>query len=158
MPASRGWPCAAGGIPWSKFPALIPDDGEIRHPLLGRLHGVEPLAFAEQGEVGPQDAAEEAHAIDDDLVVVQDVDVLRRLRLQFLDQSQVVMVELMVAGHVDHRPVREPGFRPAQAFQADTDITGQDHDIGIGCRRLEVLEFDVQVIEDVEFHGTTLHQ
>ena len=85
------------------FRPAFPDDREIRHPLPGRLHGVEPLALAIQGEVGPQDAAEEAHAVDDDLVVVQDVDVPGRLRLQLIDQSQVVMIELVVAGYVDHR-------------------------------------------------------
>jgi hypothetical protein len=66
------------------FRPAFPDDREIRHPLPGRLHGVEPLAFAKQGEIGPQDAAQEAHAVDDYLIIIQDVDVSGRLRLQLL--------------------------------------------------------------------------
>jgi len=62
------------------------------------------------------------------------------------------MVELVVARNVDHRPVRKPRVRPVQASYTQTDITRQDHDVGIGYRRCEILELDVQVIEDMEFH------
>ena len=130
----------------------IPDDGEIRHLPPHLLHGEKPVRLAEQAEVGPQDATQEPNAVDGHLVVVQDMDVFRSLLLQLLDQRQVMVIELVVTGHVDHRPVREPLFRPAQAFHTHADIARQDNDISIGCRRVEVLELDVQVVEDVEFH------
>ncbi len=154
-PAGRVQP---GGVLGREAPAPVADDGKIRHPPACHLHGEEPVGRAEQGEVGPQDTAQKAHAVDDHRVIVEDVDILRCLRLQLIDQPEVVMVELVVARHVDYRPVREAVYRPAQAIQAHANIARQDHHVGIGCRRREILELGVQVIQDVESHQTTIHQ
>jgi len=84
------------------------------------------------------------------------VDVVRSLSLQLIDQVNVMVIELMVPRHIDHGPVREPVFRPTQAFYTHADITCQYHDIGVSRRRLEVLELDVQIIEDLDPHWPNL--
>jgi len=61
-----------------------------------------------------------------------------------------MVIKLVVARHIDHRPAREPSFRPLHTSYTHTDIARQNHDIGIGCRRREVLELDVQVISDYD--------
>jgi hypothetical protein len=153
----RGQPVPAGhvqldGILGSEVLAMVLDNGEIRHLPPGLLHGEELVCLPEEKKVCPQDAAQESHTIDDNLIIVQHVDIIGCFRLQFIDQGDVVMVELMVTRYVDHRPVREPLPCPAQPFHPDADIARQDHYAGIGCRRREVFELDVQIIEDVEFH------
>ena len=68
-------------------PAMVLDDGKIRHPLPRLPHGEELVCLAEQGEVRPQDAAQKLNAADFHLIVVEDVDVVRSQCLQLIDQG-----------------------------------------------------------------------
>ncbi len=149
VPAGRVQP---DGILGREVPAVIPDNGKIRHALLCLPYGEEPVRLAKKGKVRPEDASQKPYTVDDHLIIVQDVYVVRCLGLQIIDQGDVVAIELVVARHVDHRPVREPVLCPVQASHPDPDITRQNHDVGIRCRWLEVSEFDVQIIQDVGFH------
>jgi hypothetical protein len=49
---------------------------KIRHLPPRLLHGEELVHLAKQGKVRPQDAAEEAYAVDDNLVIVEDMYVV----------------------------------------------------------------------------------
>jgi len=75
------------GILRCETQSTVLNDGEIRHLLPRLLHGEEPVRLTEQREVGPEDAAQEPHVIDNYLVVIQHVDVIRCLDLQFIDQG-----------------------------------------------------------------------
>ena len=145
------------GILGREIPAAIPDNGKVRHTLLRLLHGEERVRFAQKGKVRPQDAAQKPYPVNDHLVIVQDVYVLRCPGLQIIDQGDVMAVEFVVARHVDHGPMREPLFRPVQASRPYPDIACQHHDVGIRCRRLEILELNVKIIQDVDFHFATLY-
>ena len=147
-------PVAAGsvqpdGILRGERLTVVLNDGEIRHLLPCLLHGEELVSLTEQAEVRPQDAAEKPHAIDYYLIIVQNLDVCRCLLLQLVDQGNVVVIELVVPRHVDHGPVREADFRPAQTFHPHTDVACQYHNIRIRYRWYEVFELDVQVIQDM---------
>ena len=146
------------GVLGGEMHSMILDDGEIRHSQPRLMHGIELVRLAEQGEVSPQDAAQEAYTVDDDLVVVQYVNVIASCCLQLISQGNIVVVELVVSRHIDHGGIRESGFHPVQTFHPHADIASQDDDIRSSCRRRELFKLDVQIIQDVEFHGTTLHQ
>lgn len=137
-------------IPGPEWLTVVLNDGKIRHALPGRLLSEKFVHLAEQGEIGPQDTAQESHAVDDHLVIVPHVDVIRRQGLQLVDQGDVVMVELVVPRHVDYRPIRESFLNPVQTAHPHTDIVRQNHDVGTGCQWREILELDVQVIQDVD--------
>ena len=59
--------------------------------------------LTKQGEVRPQYAAKKPHTVDFDLVVVEDMDVVWCSGLELIDQGDVVMIKLVVAGHIDDR-------------------------------------------------------
>ncbi|VAX13331.1 hypothetical protein MNBD_GAMMA24-2068 [hydrothermal vent metagenome] len=81
---------------------MILNNGKICHLLPRLLHGKELICLAEQGEVRPQDAAQESYPVDDDLIVVQYVNVIGCSRLHLIDQCGVVIVEFVVPRHVDY--------------------------------------------------------
>ena len=135
---------------WGGVPATAANEREITHHPPRLLHREHLIRFAGQGKVGPQDTAEKAHAIDDDLIIVEYMDIRRRGLQEFVDQIDVVVIELVVAGNVNHGLVRESGCSPAHPFVAYADIA-REHD-GIDVGRFEGPEFNMQIVQDVEFH------
>lgn len=55
---------------------MILNDGKVRHLLPRLLHGKKPVCLTKQGEVRPQDTAQESYVVNDDLIVVQYVNVI----------------------------------------------------------------------------------
>lgn len=52
------------GIRGRETPAMVLNDGKIRHPLPCLLHGKELLRLSEQTKVRPQDAAQKPYTVD----------------------------------------------------------------------------------------------
>lgn len=95
------------------------DYPEVVHPLSGVSHS--KAAVPEYFEIRPKRAAEEAHAIDRDSGIQQQVDA--KLRSQVLCPQHLVLdretlaigVPLMISGNINHRSASRPLSKPANA-------------------------------------------
>ena len=115
-----------------------------------RLRPVEP-------HVRPERAAQEAHAVDGDGIVFQQVDVRAGRGLPHLldGPEKAPPEELMVAGDHDHRLVLAVFLCPGHGLDAFVNVAGQHHHIGSGHgyrRWHKWLELVVQVGVDQEAH------
>ena len=61
-------------------------------------------------------------------------------------------VELVIPGHVENglRETRRPGNRLARPG----DVARQDDDVGVVSGPLERLEAEMQIRQDIQFHGS----
>ncbi len=129
------------------------DAREIAHEPPALAHGGgTSLAAAEEHEVAPQRAAEDAHAVEHDCVVIEDADVRapRQAKKRVDRARDAAAVELVVSRNVQHGlgQLRRPGerlFRPR-------DVAGEDHDVRIVLGRIEGAETEMEVGDDVELH------
>ena len=113
-------------------------------------------AVAEQPEVGPQRAAEKAHAVDDDGVVVQHMDLGAFAKLLHFCSGDIdaAAVELVVAQHVDDGLFQPQ--RPLRRLARRCNVACQYDHVSVVQRCVERAESNVQVRQDVEFHGAVL--
>ena len=140
------------GVLGRKSSPTIMDRGEVFHQPLRTSPSEPGLPTTVQIEVGPKRTPQEPNAVEFEFVVVQDVDVGRCDCLEFVRQSDVVIIELMVSRHIDYRHSRIAASRPFDAAQPNTNIAGENHDIGVGFRRRKVGEFSMQVAKYVKLH------
>lgn len=80
----------------------------------------------------------------------------RRSGSQFIREADVVVVVLVIAGNVNDSSLTELSRRPLDAACADADVTGENDDVGVSLRRIEFVEFRVQVAENMRSHDDSL--
>lgn len=61
-------------------------------------------------------------------------------------------VKLVVAGHIKNWFAGEDSRSPFNALDTHVNVTSQDDHVGIRLRWFELVEFDMQIAEDVETH------
>ena len=108
-----------------------------------------------QLEVRPESGAEESHAVDDGLAVVEHMH-LRPLTqaLELVEGAlDAAAVELVVAGHIEDRLVEPHG--PLCRFAGPRDVAGEHDRVRIVDRPLHGTKPQVQVGQDVQLHGRT---
>src|SRR6185369_12295795 len=129
------------------------------HVVAGGALASLALACAEEIEVAPAHAAQEAHAsavarLDDESLALEHADAqVFAARAQLAPcAAQLASVELMVARHEDdrHRPAREA----REAVPAGVDVARKHEQFGAARRtRREVLGLEVQVRQELDQHA-----
>ncbi len=136
-------------------PLLAPGDDLVVVEQAGAdRHGTLPLRCAGGQEVAPQGAAEKAHAVEHQLVVLEHVHrAVHHRRAQLAGQRRKrVAVVLVVAGHEEHGPAVRPPARQPHARRPQADVAREHDGIGVDHRELEGAELDVEVADDVQAH------
>jgi len=82
-------------------------------------------------------------------LVVQYVDICRRRSFQPIDDSDIVIVVLMIAWNIDHRYIGTTLGRPLDPGRAYSNIASQDNDVRIHRGRHKIFKFHMNVADDV---------
>jgi hypothetical protein len=115
------------------------------------IHRALQLSRAGGHEVAPQGAAEEADAVEHQLVVLQDLHrAARRLGAHPVgERREGVAVVLVVAGHEQDRPAAGPAAGEPDAGGSLPDVPRQHDHLGVDPRELEGGELYVEVADDM---------
>jgi hypothetical protein len=117
-----------------KSPAAITNRRKVFHLPFRTLPGEPGFHIPMQLEVCPQCRTEKSNAAEFERTIIQNVNIGWRGRLQFIDGSDVVSVELVIARNVNNRRIGKPATRLFDATRANTNVARKNHDIGIGFR------------------------
>jgi hypothetical protein len=142
----------AGGRRGQRALAIL-DDGEVVQVLLRLAHRIGRDAFAEEVKVGPERAAQKAHAAKDHFVLLKHVDfAVGGARAQVGEVLVDLLAKrLVIAAYVDDRFAQL--LCPFNASHTGVDVAGEHDHVRIRVRNNEVAKFVVQGREELDAHG-----
>lgn len=124
---------------------ISPDVIEVVHPLPS--HSARSHLVARCGKVRPRRGAQDASAVDDDALVLEQMDMGLSGVSHFLKSSiDVAVIKFVVAADV-HGRATERFICPLHAtgFLVDVSRENDQVDVGVERRRIEAVKFVMQV-------------